>query len=474
MGLRLDAQKVMDYGLKQKDKHLHNYQVLDIDEGNLLPYVLDDLKKQLSPKAFESAKHRVSPINFLRKLLDKLSKIYQDGCFREVEEESSFELVEGGADAELVEFYSKEMDINIAMTQSVRYFKAHKCVAIEPYLDLGRPRLRAIPADRFFVYSNDIVNPLRMTHFAKFAGEIDDRKIWHLYTAEEFAIVEENGHVLEVRPNPYGAIPFIYVNKSAIELFPRPDTDLLSMVKLFPVLFTDLNFISMFSSHSVVYGIDVNFDNIELSPNSMWSLKSDLASGKQPQLGIIKPEGDIDKLLSMIAQELSTWLETRNVKAKAVNGAQVDNISGVSKIIDEIDTTEDRKETIPHFIKAELELWNLIANHLHPIWRLEPDFQDGAPRMRFSPGFELNIYFPTPEVAASESEIIDNQIKLIDKGLTTKKAAVMEIHDMTEEEAEKFVDEIEEDSTVELVEDETVEQPSEDVNGDQKREERTV
>jgi len=54
----------------------HNRELLEIHEGNLLKYVDIDLKAQLTPMAYESARHRIAPINILKKIIEKLSSVY--------------------------------------------------------------------------------------------------------------------------------------------------------------------------------------------------------------------------------------------------------------------------------------------------------------------------------------------------------------------------------------------------------------
>jgi len=54
----------------------HNNMLFNIMEGDLLTFVLADLKQQLSARSFEIVKQRVAPINVLIKIVDKLSQIY--------------------------------------------------------------------------------------------------------------------------------------------------------------------------------------------------------------------------------------------------------------------------------------------------------------------------------------------------------------------------------------------------------------
>lgn len=80
----------------------HNAILFDIYEGNLLEYVLVDLKKQLSPEYFQQIIHRVTPINILVRVVQKLSKIYSKPPRRIIENGNDM-------DAELLAFYEEKL-----------------------------------------------------------------------------------------------------------------------------------------------------------------------------------------------------------------------------------------------------------------------------------------------------------------------------------------------------------------------------
>lgn len=441
--------------------HDHNKQLFEINEGDLLKYVAQDLKNQMQPKSFNAAKHRIAAINILRRLIDKLSKIYSTDPLRVITPDSEQNKL-------LLSFYEKEMDLNVSMTQANRFFNLFKNTVIEPYWYKGYPKLRIIPSDRFIMISKDPIDPLNPTHYVKYMYNDDrNRRVFYIYTDQEFLIVNSDGEVLTDlmaqygNPdgiNVYGKIPAVYVNKSNYEIMPRPDSDLLSMVKLFPVLFTDVNFSVMFQTFSITYGVDVDFDNIEMAPNAFWSIKSDATSDKTPQIGTIKPEADISVVMAYIGQLLTTWLNTRNIRAGSIGTLTQDNFaSGVSKIIDEMDAAEDRKEQISHFTKAESEMWDLIINYMHPVWRTYPDY---GIKLDFAPGSYVTTEFQSPKMVQSQDIIIANQEKLLQLGLTTRAKAAMSIFEMTEEEAEEHIEKVDEENVIEV---ETKKEPMEPV-----------
>jgi hypothetical protein len=454
-----EIKTIIEKGQQYAPRLDHNHNLLEIFEGDLLKFVLSDLQKQLSPKSFEAIKHRISPINLLRKLIEKLSTLYNSKPTRTITPESE-------SQKSALDFYVKELDFDANMTSANEMFNLYKNTAIEFYVDGVEPKMRVIPSDRFYVCSNDPVNPLRVTHFVKIMGLHNKKQVYYVYTDTEFLIVDNDGVVLDDLmqlygsdgTNPYGKIPFVYMNRSKYELMPRPDSDLMTMIRLFPVLLSDLNFAVMFQSFSVTYGIDVNFDNIEHSPNAFWSIKSDATKDTKPEVGTIKPEVDIPSVMSYIHDQLKIWLNTRNIRAGELTSNDK-SMTGISKAIDEMDTTEDRKKQITHFTMAEADAWYLIVNHLHPQWMKMPGY---ALRYDFAYKTEVKTEFAEIKSFVSDTEIIDQNIKLIEKMLRTRKRAIMMIEKVDEKEAEKIIEAINAETEAEMPED-----PMEEMQSDE-------
>jgi hypothetical protein len=449
----------------------HNEALFTIYEGDLLSYVLKDLQAQFSAKSFEAVKYRVAPINVLKRLVDKLSKIYAKPPQRKIT---------GGSqkDQDLVDFYRTEMDMDNSMTLANEFFNLFKTCAIEPFLDRGNPKLRLIPSDRFFVYSNDPVNPMRPTHFVKIMGKIkraDGREspLFYGYTDQEFLAFDDKGEIVTeimMRPdisvlegkNPYGKIPVVYVNRSKHDLTPKIDTDTLAMTKLIPILLSDLNYAVMFQAFSIIYGIDLDEENLSMSPNAFWRLKSDpnAASGNKPSIGVIKPEVNIHEVLSLIKAEMGFWLQSKNIKPGAMGNLSVEHMaSGISKAIDEMDTSEDRQKQTMFFKDAEADLFDLLINNMHPVWMRDPSFKN---RLGFSSGVKITTHFAEQRPIVDTSKQIDDQIKKLMAGLQDKRGALSELYpDWDDEQLDEKLEAIELDRTTEIVE-----APGEEVDPD--------
>lgn len=447
MALREDIPKLIEAWRGHDSTLKHNEVLFSISEGELLPHVLADLKRQLSENSFERIKHRVPPINILIRIVDKLSKIYIRPPIR---------TIIGGKkrDQKALDELVKSLNYNVAMSEANVFFNTFKNTWVEPFLYKGKPSIRSIPSDRFFVYSNDKVDPTKPTHFVKIMGLDQEKKhtVFYGYTADEFLIFDSSGRVFDdlmlMNENPeginyYGCLPGVYINRSRHWLTPKIDTDTLNMTKLIPVLLADCNFATMFQSFSIIYGIDVNDENLKMAPNAFWSFKSDPSRETQPQIGVLKPEVDTDKVLSLIKAELAMWLESKGIKPGTVGSMTVENAaSGIAKMIDESDTTEDRKKQVSIFAPHDAECLELIINNMLPIWRNDPNFIADIPL--FGLDYQVSTEFPEQKPIVDEGAATDTEIKKINAGLTTKKRAIKKLNpDMTDDEIESLMMEIE-------------------------------
>ena len=456
MALRNDIKTLVVHWKTLKDTLEHNSALFEIYEGNLLPYVLADLKAQLSQKSYDMVVHRVAPINILRRLIYKLSKIYSKPPVRNTE---------GGSDKDTVLLgdYVEQLDANTVMSNANEFFNLFKTTAIEPYLDRGEPRLRIIPSDRFFVYSNDPVNPMRPTHFVKIMGKIKrgmhERTLFFAYTDSEFLAFDDNNDVVDEimqRPdiaildgkNPYGAIPVVYINRSKHDLTPKVDSDTLAMTKLIPVLLSDLNYAVMFQAFSIIYGIDLDNEGLKMAPNAFWNFKSDPDVQTKPQIGVIKPDVNIDQVIRLIRAEVAFWLQSRNIKPGAMGDLSVESLpSGISKAIDEMDTSEDRQRQTSFFKDAERVLFDLIINKMHPVWMRDPNFKM---KQSFTPGFKVTAQFSEQHAMVNTSTAIADQVLKLTNGIQSKYGALQELYpDWDDAQIMEKLEEIQEEKQIE-------------------------
>lgn len=183
-----------------------------------------------------------------------------------------------------------------------------------------------------------------------------------------------------------------------------------------------------------------------MSPNAFWNFKSDPTKDKTPSVGVIKPTVDIQQVVQFIQAQLTFWLNSKNIRPGTIGGLASENFaSGISKIIDEMDTAEDRQKQVHYFVKAEKEMWSLITKKLHPYWQNQGLIEN---KMSFSPTVEIDVEFQEQLPLMRRSELLKDIIQELDKGLTTKKRAIKVLNpEMSDKEIDQLVAEIEFDRT---------------------------
>lgn len=408
-----------------------NNETLNIYEGNLLPYIDQIMKASLSPNYYNSIKDRVLPINILQRFIDKVSATYS-------KEPSRTSVT--AQNQEFVDFYSDALDIDQSGQIADTYSQMFKGFAWEPYVDKnGRPAIREIPFNSFLVMSDSLVNPEEETIFIKFMGkktDDEDSLLLHVYTNTEFDAfylsgVEATEYLIENEGiNHIGIIPFVYGKRQKNRLIPVLDSDMLKICKAIPVMLSDASGAQFYQAFSILYGVDVNFDNAKIGPNVIWSLKSDKDSDKTPVVGTIKPEADTDKIVQFVTTVFTLWLETKGVRVGSVGSMQGGNASsGIAKIIDELDVWEIRKKSQEWFEKDEQELWNIKLPKIHNYW-IKTGMVAPATVPGLMPDRELDIEveFEAPKPMQSRAEEVADIKAEIDLGTMTMEQAIKRLH----------------------------------------------
>jgi hypothetical protein len=429
----IDRTKDLKEYIEANKKYIaYNTELFDIYEGNLRPYVDEILRNSLSKEYYQKIQDRIYPINILKRIIDKISRVYSNNPIRTATNNE-----------DLLSFYETSYMINSKMNMADEYSNLFKGYALEPYLKNGIPALRVLPFDRFIVESNSIIDQTIMTRFYKYIGkyktinrgqnkEVD---VWFVYTSDEFVAIDNEGNIIpefmkddlgnELNgENPLGFIPFYYGNKSEYKIMPTQDTDTLSLSKLLPVQLSDLSGTILFQCFSIMYAIDIDAKNLTMSPNAFWSIKSDTQSDKNPQIGAITPTADVNKVLDFIGEAFSLWMESRGIRVGAMG--RVDgtfNSSGISKIIDEMDTSDSIKKQIQIFKKDEYQFWQLtkkMNNH----WA-----ETGQLKINMLPDdWEVFTEFDDPRPNIGRSEEIDNAIKERDAGFISTDTAIKKLY----------------------------------------------
>lgn len=395
---------------------------------------------------------RIIPLNIMQKIVNKLATVYK--------QEPRREPIDGNeADLTNLDSLISVFNLNHKMMQANRYFKLTKNVIIEPYVHLGIPKIRTLPSHTYTPLSDDLVEPENPTVFVKHIsmGNQDQKEDVHVVWSETHHYTMNGvGEVIVDPNNPdvvniYGVIPYVYVKESDDLIIPISDDDLMRMQIVICLLLTDLAFASKYQAWSIIALINASTEKLSFNPNSVISLQSQ--NGETPDIKVVKPELDSDALLRMVEALLGMLLTTKSLSVSTVTGQlQAANAaSGVAKILDQSESTEDKEVQISYFTVAEKLLWGKLATSIYPVWvqtgQLAPEFAS----MALSQEFELAISFPSQKVVISEAEAVELEIKKLDNGLTTHHMAIQAINpEYTTEEVDQVLHEIAAEKKIEM------------------------
>lgn len=418
----------------------HNEKIFRILEGEIKSLVVEKLYDDLGTRSASAAIERTAPINYYRKVIDKLTNIYNQGVVRKV--------VDGtDSDQELLSWYEKELDFNQKMNANNEFYNAFRYSLLHITLDDPKfegdntrmPFIRSIPNHEFLVMNLSHVDPTAPDAIIVFMGKKTDPNtlreysIYFVYTDYEFIIIDQDGNLLtqmmdelgQEYINQFMTTPFVYTNGSDSLVMPLIQSDDLDMALLVPLLLTDLNYAVKFQAFSVFVAIDVDDKKIEISPNSILSLKSDPGGGEKPSFDTIKPTIDISETLDLASSQISLWLTSKGIRPGVIGTANDKFSSGISKMIDEGDTYESREKQIVEYKKTESIFWYKLLHKFHPVWVANGYIEN---RTIFSPDAWVDTIFPKPKPMQTMLEQLQELQAAMDAGLESRRGALKALH----------------------------------------------
>jgi hypothetical protein len=465
---------IIQHFLKYQDYLQFNLRLYRILEGQVKLEVEESLRREIiSPAALRRALERIPSLNILKKGVDKLSKVYLEAPVR---------MTDSDQDRDIMMGIVRESCLDNVMANANRLLNAQHTFAIEPFIQDGKHQVRTLAGHQFLPFSDDPVNPLKMTVFIKVLGEemqwLTDRddqdgnrkdqdKDMHLvhllalYSDNEFMIIDTNGQIREDKMlemgvtstiNPFGVIPFIVGSRSAFEIVPFPNQAGLDMSILIPKLLTDLNYAAQFQSHSIIWTKNADLSGQEINPDVVVDLGDRSEENGDPDIGVIKPEVDIDRILKLIEFEVSSYFSSIGIKT-SVSGSLSPGKeeSGVSKAIDEGDTTAERKVQTEFFREIEYKFWDLMQK-VQEVWSREGRLVGGESRL-FSDEFidTFRMKFNEIKPLKTQQQMLE-EIKMARelKLLSRKQALRMLNPDFTEDQIEDILEEVDGENKAEM------------------------
>lgn len=448
-----------------------NRRLYRVHEGQVKEEVEKSLAREIiSQSALKRIKERIPSINIIRKATDKLSKVYIEAPNR---------MTDNKEDKSILDAIERESNLNRTMTNANQVLNYHHMFAIEPYIDKGKHMFRVLAGHQFLPFSDDPVSPNKMTVFIKYLGTeivrdfdqsnengtvndtsaIRELSILALYSDDEWMIIDSGGKIRvdkmrEIDPeisedsrgeiNPFGRIPYIYGNRSEFELIPFPNQQGFDITVLIPKLYADLNYAAQFMTHSILWSINTDLEGKEFAPDTVLELGESDKDGS-PELHMIKPEVDIDQILSLIGTESSEYFSSIGIKTSTqgtmANGR---DSSALAKAIDEGDTTAERKVQTEFFRHIELRLMDLLKD-MQKVWSNDSSIIE---KRRFSEEFIPSFMISYAEMRPIKTfrQKAEEMVILRDQKLISRKRTIKTLYpDMTDAQVDSWIKEVDDE-----------------------------
>ena len=451
-----------------------NLRLYRVAEGQIRDAVEDSLRREsFSVQAFNRAKERIPPINIIRKSAQKLSKVYMERPTRHTDKDK---------DQDIMNSFEREIQVNSVMTNANFIYNVHNMFALEPYIEDGKHKTRVLGGHQFLPFSDDPTNPTKMTVFIKFLGNREERvtakyddfgqivdketirevELFALFSDNEFLIMEGSGpdelgkarldimaELNLTTVNPFGRIPFVYGNRSQFELVPFPNQAGYDISVLIPKLLTDLNYAAQFNTHTITWSRNVDLDGQSINPDAVVDLGEGDKEMGQPEIGILRPDVDIDGILKLTEFEMNSYFASIGIKMNTQgtmsNGR---DSSALGKAMDEGDTTSERKVQTEFFRDIEMRYWELISD-VQAVWSKLGSVDD---KRKFTPDFAKTFIIAYAEMrpVKTRRQLIEEVQLERDIKLISRRRSIKTLNpDLSEKQLDEWIkeldDEMEED-----------------------------
>jgi hypothetical protein len=241
--------------------------------------------------------------------------------------------------------------------------------------------------------------------------------------------------------NPIGEIPFVDVaQEKDFEFFCQRGSGICEFQVDFSTVISDnVNTNRLQSYAQPVISAENLPQDIKVGPNNILFLKLNPDRPEmKPSFEFANPSPDMQASLDLQDRLLNYFLTANSVDPKTVSGKSDGQkfASGVERLLAMIDKFEASQNDIDLFQHVEEEVFELLvlwSNALQGTDNVDKDLQISVlpdPEM-----LDISVNFAKPTVLQSQTEQEDSAIKLIESGLISRVEAIMNLRNVSEEQA---------------------------------------
>ena len=475
--------KVIQY-IESKDnlgRKNESWKQSEIYKDRLKSFVLDELRSQFSEQTVTEMP-LVKSVNIAKRCVNNQAIIYSDAPERtwlNVTEDQQ----------EILWDVYHDMNLNKKLSMANKYYKLHKQCLLQVIPKDGKLIARVLhphqwdaivsdsdpeQAEAIIVSAYDKTEnfqenlqrpPTGRTSIADqntrnyqenldmMEQERQRKKTYVVWTKEVNFIMNGAGEVLgEVLPNPIGALPFVEISEQKdYEYWVRQASAYTDFTIEFNAAMTETRQTVKMQSFAVAIvkaPKEMSFKNIQIGPNYILHLPQDEVNGVKTEFEFASPSANIDGSIKFLEVMLSGFLSANGIDPKTVSmsGESATFTSGLDRLLSLIDKMQASKDDFDLFQYAETQIFELIKkwlNVLNGSQSIDSKYQTSIPE-----DAEVQVKFYEPAMVQTESDKIDLWAKKIEIGLASEVHALMEMENLSREQAEEKLREIRQDSMI--------------------------
>ena len=427
---------------------------------------------------------RLTPINLLKKIVDKRAGVYKRPPVRKCAIES---------DQALVDYYTKELSFNEVMQKANRYLclasnttvyfrpdhegcikasvvPAYQyslvpdkyeqtepvCYVFSGFSDAGRvspqdaPRpatgVQSFSEQKSFKQGRDLVASQEKTLDSSDTNYIFWTDETHVTTDVNGAAYRDPSQGEEQFINPIGMMPVVNVARDRDnEAWATQGEDMVDLTIALQMGWTDVMTIAKHQGFSILtITSEEEPKKLSIGVNRAVWLKTNPSGGPQPSIGYVQGNSPLAEYKELLKELLGLLLTTNSMEPGSIGGTQSRNFtSGFHALISMADSLEAVEADKPLMLNVEHESWEIIAAWHN--WMFDANLlpEEARALNKFSEEFDVNVQFADVRPLESEDERINRVKTLMDMGLLTRMDALKKLNpDLTGEQVDAKILEI--------------------------------
>lgn len=484
---------------ENKNRKEEAYKAYQCYKDNTKEFVYEQLRALFEDTTVQRMQYAITNVAFIRKIIDKLARVYKYGVDREVVgDEKATQAISKAVD---------ESDVNSCFKKTNRILKLSKnclqyiipkknnfqddevyeikCVVLPPYLydvveqydDRTKPgciilsdynpgsermnistnpglRIRSLDRDgnAEISFTDGIDSAIADVKDSKDYTEGNKKRYvfwsdnYHFITDEKGVIIPKSEDTTDIG-NPIGKMPFVnYAEDQDNSFWAQGGTDLVDGAISLNTMLTNINHIAITQAYGQLVITGSNLPQVVLTgPDRSILLEYDKDEQPTPTVDFKSANPPIQELLGLIETYVALLLTTNNLSTSGVR-TQLNGVSGfasgIAKMIDSAESLEDIEDQRQIFIDNEPRFWEIYS-----LWhkefkdRLVPELQ----KVDFPDNFldRFSIKYEQPKVIQSDKERLEVLKQKIELNLISRLDALKtEYPDMTDDELKLKLEEI--------------------------------